>query len=149
VPPTHPLPPPGADTGGACANSAACSSGSCLIFDTWLDGYCLSYGRQAPQSAFVVGQPLPQSSCPDGAVVLPSDWLSLTSQEGDWIYCMKACSSDGECRAGYECMGLQDEGDGRVFSVGGCVPTDDCMNPAHACPTGHTCAGNASQSHCQ
>jgi hypothetical protein len=147
--PDHVPLPSGGDNGAPCTGQADCKSATCFSGLTYIGGECVSYGREVAPSAFVVGGPLPQSDCPKGSVVMPGDWLSLSVGEGDFVYCFPSCTADSDCRAGYECMGLQDEGDGRVFTVGACSPTDDCMNPAHACPTGHSCVGNTAQAHCE
>jgi hypothetical protein len=105
----------------------------------WPGGYCISFARFPDQGAFQVSQPIPQSNCPSGSAIIPA---LVDYQTGDSAPCLATCTNQGECRAGYDCVGLYMDNGSRLFSNGVCV-ANDCLRPGQSCPEHYTCETRA------
>lgn len=133
----------GRENGEPCAIDGDCRSGICIPevdvrIDTratgFLDGYCVSHAPLPTESVFAArrGMNLPTSSCPPNSVVLPAP----DNAPGSAARCLKACTSDAMCRAGYRCDRMG--GGTAMFANGGCVPID-CATAGASCPAGTSC----------
>ena len=100
------LPTTGAENGGPCATNADCLSDYCLLEVSatgvpsgYIGGLCAGTGILPPDSQFVPDSPLPRSNGVEGSIVLPS----TGGRAGDFTLCFGECTSDTDCRPGYEC----------------------------------------------
>ncbi len=136
------IPSVGAESGEPCTNDSACRGNHCVtetdlagIASGWIGGYCASLGRVPDSTAYVVGSPVPQSTCPPGSGVVPLHGES----QGAVVECLKTCNVASDCRAGYQCdHRLSAMGGAPFFSNGVCVPID-CAIAGATCPAGYAC----------
>jgi hypothetical protein len=121
---------------------ADCRGGSCILENSpatgatgFLGGYCVSFARRPPDSAYVEGSAIPQSNCPIGSAPFPSS----DTTEGDGTTCFATCDGSHPCRPGYQCDHLEDTAThAPYFTNGFCLPLD-CNRSGMACPSGYTC----------
>lgn len=107
-----------AGTGAACGANAQCNSGLCLTGADFAGGYCSS----------ACGGHLAECESGSACLQVPSG----TS------FCMKVCTSDGDCREGYACD-LVDSGDGNA--KGFCVPPFSGQAAGTGCTEVLSCGG--------
>lgn len=128
----------GAINGEACANNGECR-GTCIEDNAngWIDGSCVSFcilplGYNT--NTLFAEDTLPQGSCPDGNIC----FVNGSYTRGDLGICFDACTTNDDCRTGYECkyaFALAD-GSTRSFTNGYCGPIACRTRP---CPDGYVC----------
>ncbi len=134
-----------APNGAACAFGDDCRSGGCVaeasptgVPTGWVGGYCVSnciLPGGYNTSSFFEGSELPQGTCPEGGLCIPS---GQGQARGDMGSCYVECRSATDCRPGYTCLSSFGLGSGGTanYTNGICVPAD-CSRVA--CPSGYTC----------
>lgn len=108
---------PGATPGGACDSETDCPAGSaCLAesFRGWPGGACAVFGCD-PESG---------DGCGDAGTC-------VATARGDG-YCLAACDSDTDCRAGYAC----DLSDGPGVCSAACTSDSECTVDGYVCNVG-------------
>jgi hypothetical protein len=115
----------GAVTGEPCASNAACASGACVPeANGFLGGYCIANCALPAgwnTNTFFDGPSLPNGGCAGDAVCFPNG--SITPR--DLGVCLDQCTSDGDCRDGYECrrqFQLRQGGPTFSYENGVCLP---------------------------
>ena len=88
----------GSDDGEPCDDDAACAGGECLPDPDWADGHCNTPDCAVDGDCF----------SPDAACVTADDVA----------VCAVRCGDDGDCRDGYSCLAVTEDG-------GACLPTPE------------------------
>ena len=116
------MPPlPKDDTGAACVDGETCAGGDCLGSRTWPGGYCSQIGCDPIACAAANG------TCMFGGLDGRSEDI-----------CVKPCNSERECRDGYGCYDINDQG------LSACLPEREEPTgaaDAEPCQSNNDCAG--------
>jgi hypothetical protein len=93
--------------GSACSGTEDCSGG--------INGFCLAEASDGFLNSGYCTADCTTHPCSIGSLCLNLSGQDVTGQN----YCFGDCSADTDCRSGYECLGIFNNGDGV------CFPTED------------------------
>jgi hypothetical protein len=132
----------GAVDGAPCMADTDCRGGRCILENDpmngpsgFIGGYCISFGYRPADSAYAMGQPIPQGNCPMGSGPFPFSDTMVS----DGTACLATCDTSHPCRAGYTCDHLQSTMTHMPFFTNGfCLPVD-CNMTGMSCPSGYHC----------